>query len=150
MRKLKSIIIVLIGLLALTSCSNNNDIELSNEELLVQNSLWSYDRYELISIIDQGNGDFTEEDWINFVDSEYSGSFMVFNEDGTGSSTLEQENETNHWEWEITNENKLKLIFSSDEVYTYNFSISSEELAIEILEEMDDISGEAHGKYIFK
>ena len=148
MRKLKLGFFVFIGLLACTSSSDDkNSIELSSKEILVQNSPWTYDRYELIEIVSEAIGGNTEEKAKNNADSDNDGNILTFNENGTGSSS--STGGSNNWQWEITNDNKLKLIYSAQEEYVYDFSITVEELTIKVYDEID-ATGRVYGNYIFK
>ena len=59
MKKLNLFIGLLIGLMIFSCSSDNNDEpQLTVEELLVQGSPWTFDHYEMINIIDLGNSNY--------------------------------------------------------------------------------------------
>ena len=132
MKNLNLFIRLLVGFLVL-SCSSDDDNEpqVLMEELLINGSPWTFDHYELISIIDSGNSNYTQTDIENYTDDSQNGNIVIFKSDGTGSSSLPNEG-TDNWGWEIVNNNQLKLNFGSGESdILENITVTSSQMVIE-------------------
>jgi len=133
MKKLNLLLIIFI-VLSILACSSddNNDTQFSKEELLIQNSPWTFNHYEMINIVDAGNSDFTQTDIETDINQVVSGNVLTFNSNGTGSSFTPGEG-TDTWQWEIINNNQLKILFDgTTESSTFeNLNVSSSQLVIE-------------------
>ncbi len=132
MRKLKLFAGLLICILLLNACSSDDDNNQHTiDELLTANSPWTFNYYEMINIIDAGNSSFTQEDIENETNISNSDVTVTFNEDGSGSSFTPGEG-TDSWDWEIINNNQLKIIFDGGETSIFeNFNVTSSQLTIE-------------------
>ena len=134
MKKLNLLLGILIGLTIL-SCSTdekNDNPELSMAELLIQNSPWAFDHYELINIIDAGNSDFTQTDIENDVNSRENSTILTFNQNGIGFVSISGGGTVN-WNWEIINGNQLKLIHNeANSSILENLSVSSTQLIFDV------------------
>jgi hypothetical protein len=137
MKKLNLLLGIIIGLTIL-SCSsddNNDNEELSMSELLTQNSPWTFDHYEMLSILDSGNSDLTQTEIENETDIAYAGQVLTFNSDGTGNATFpsDQEDDNEIWQWQIINENQLQLTFDGGQTSILeNITVSNSQLTIQI------------------
>ncbi len=150
MKKLTLTLTLLIGILIISCSSNDSNPELSIEELVVQNSPWTFDHYELIEIIYDGNLSLTTEIVENNRNLQTMGQTLTFNSDGTGASYSPYFNETSNWNWEIVNTNQLKLTFDPSDIFTIeNFNVTSNQLSFT---GEDEILVEAlvNGKYIYQ
>jgi len=121
-----------ISSLTFFSCSSDDDTVLSKEEILVQNSPWTFNHYEMINIIDAGNSDFTQTDIESDINQVVSGTILIFNSDRTGSTFTPGEG-TDTWDWEILNDADLKISYdgTTDSDTFENLSITSSQLIIE-------------------
>ena len=134
MKKLNLLLGILIVLSNL-SCTNDNDTNQlqTSSELLVQNSPWTFNHFEMTNIIDLGNSNLTQQDIETNINQEVAGQTVSFNENGTGFASIQGTVESN-WEWEIVNGNQLKIIFdvtyNEFEIYE-NFSVTSTELVLD-------------------
>lgn len=139
MKKLNLLIGLLIGFMIL-SCSsddsNNNDDPPQStigvmEVLLVQGSPWTFDHYEMISIIDGGNSTLTQQEIEAQTNQDLSGNQISFFQNGTGFTSVNGAIESN-WEWEIINQNQLKITYSGNDFEIMdNLTVSSNELRVE-------------------
>ncbi len=153
MKKLNLLLTIIIGLSILSCSSSDDHPQLSMSELLTQNSPWTFNHYEMINIIDAGNSSFAQSDVENSINQSNSGNIVTFNEDGTGSSFLPNEG-TDNWQWEIVNDNQLKLTYDSGDVEIFeNISVSSSQLFIEIesvvFDEIAIYEVTHYGKYFY-
>lgn len=135
MKKLNLLIGILVGLTIL-SCSsddNNDNLQLSMSELLTKNSPWTFDRYEMLNIIDAGNSDFTKSEIENEINLLYNEQILNFNADGTGSAVFPNDEADIIWQWKIVNENQLQLSYEAgDSNIIENISVSNSQLIIKI------------------
>ena len=155
MKKLNLFIGVLIVFIFF-SCSSDDSPEqqLTLKESLIQGSPWTYNHYELINIIDSGNSDFTQTDIENYTNESQNGNVITFNNNGTGSSFLPNEG-TDSWQWEIINDNELKLTFDSGNTSIIeNISATTTQMVIEIesVSYDEDVQYEIlhYGKFIYE
>jgi len=121
MKNLNLIFVIFITILSFTSCNDKDDeIILTSEELMVQNSPWEFTGIELVNIINNGNVDFDKQEFEENLNQSNENVFFVFNADGTAS--IIEKNPPNpdkirDWSWEIVNENQLKFYEDgSDEI----------------------------------
>jgi hypothetical protein len=124
MKNFKYILVMLLAFTISTSC-DDDEIKLTQEELLVLYSPWDYVGIELVNIVNNGNPDFNKEEWEDNLNSEIDNFILDFKADGT----LEfiERNPPNPdkievWNWEIINGNQIKIYQNerSDEViYDY-------------------------------
>ncbi len=121
--------------LVLTSCSsdNSNDNQQSITDLIVQNSPWTFNHYQLLDIVDAGNSTMTQQEIENDVDTSLIDYTLTFNQDGSGNTYLPNEG-TETWQWEILTNNQLKITYDNsngeNDIYN-NLNVTSSELTIE-------------------
>ena len=156
MKKLNLIYGLLIGLMIFTSCSKDENTQLTKEELLVQNSPWTFDYYELINIVNQGNSTLTQQELETDMNQEIFGATISFSQNGTGSNSIQGGN-ISSWEWEITEFNELKLTFNGDITDNYilnNIKVTENEFIYEEQVLTDDSSAGLsvihYGEFHFK
>ena len=90
MKKISLMVISIFLLVVLIACqSDDENIKSSTERILVENSPWTFNRFELINIIDPGDGNFTKEDVENFYNTYSKGSEVTYYENGSGLITLQ-------------------------------------------------------------
>lgn len=156
MKKLNLFIGLLIGFMIL-SCSsddsNNDDPQSTTADLLIQGSPWTFDHYEMISIIDGGNSTMTQQEIETQTNQELSGSQINFSPNGTGFSSINGVIESD-WEWEIINQDQLKITFASNQFEILdNLTISSNELTVEFVGATYDLDVDYevlhNGKYFY-
>ena len=149
MKKISLEVISVFLLVVLIACqSDDENIKSSTERILVENSPWSFNRYELINIIDPGDGNFTKEDVENFYNTYNDGSQVNYYENGSGLITLKN-GETNEWLWRITNNNEMEITIDINNVNIFKFNVSITEL---ILESRNEGYGHGliNGKFIYE
>ncbi len=152
MKKVNLLLIIFIGLL-ISSCSSGDDnTELSTEKILVQNSPWTFDHYEIIGVVDVINIDFTMKGLESEVNQKVSGNVFNFNLDGTGSRFFPEE-ETSFFQWEILKNNQLKITFNGGSIRTVfkELKVSSSQLTFEAESVSFGVFKALHtGKYFYK
>ena len=152
MKKLNLLLIVFIGLFILSCSSDENNIELSKEEILVKNSPWTFEHYEIIGLLTLPIEDFTMEGLESEVNQKISGNIFTFNLDGTGSRFFPGE-ETSFLQWEILNNSQLKITFKGSPTSTVfkELNISSSQLTFDAKSVHFGVFKGVHtGKYIYK
>mgnify|MGYP000921808165 CR=1 FL=1 len=132
MKKLNLLIGILIGLTILSCSSNDDNSQLSTEDLLIQGSPWTFDHYEVTSILDIGNSSYTEIEIESDTNQALEGGIITFNNDGTGSDFFPNNNGPEFtWNWEIINNNQLKTVSANGLSNTINISVTSSQLITE-------------------
>ena len=132
MRKLNLLLAIIIGLSILSCSSDDNDSQLSTEELLIQGSPWTFDHYEVTSILDIGNSSYTEIEIENDTNQALEGGIITFNNDGTGADFFPNNNGLEFiWSWEIINGNQLKIVLTNGSSEIINIIVTSSELITE-------------------
>ena len=105
--------IILLTIMYACSSDDNSTKSMTSSQLLVSESPWDFDHFELISI-PGSMGEIEPELKIeieNEVNSVNNGSNFIFNQDGIGKLTLVNEEERN-FDWQIINGNQLEIIFT--------------------------------------
>ena len=123
MKKLNVLTGLLFGIMLLSCSSNDSSSEISNEELLTTNSPWTFSHYELVTIIDSGNSNLSQTELENHINERDNGIVLVFNQDGSGSLT-KQDEYSYDYSWEIINNDKIVLTYDTffGEVLIVNIS----------------------------
>lgn len=146
--------IYFIAILFIVACSSDDDnSQLSVTDLLTQNSPWTFNHYEMATIIDAGGSDFTQQDIENDIDQANNGAFVTFNNDGIGSNFSPEEG-IDTWEWEIVNTNDIMITFESGNTETLeNFSVTSSKFSFEgefiTFDPVVDFEVLHYGKFIY-
>ena len=132
MKKLNLLIGILIGLTILSCSSNDNDSQLSTEELLIQGSPWAFNHYEVTNILDIGNSSYTELEIENDTNQALEGGILTFNNDGAVSDFFPNNNGPEFtWDWEIINGSQLKIASANGSSETINIVVTSSQLITE-------------------
>ena len=154
MRKL-ILLLVLSPFLISFSCDEENAemTELSLSDLLVQGSPWTFDRYEMTTILDDMGSDITQQEIEDDIDQSSAGIIFTFNADGTGSE--QGPSSPISWTWEIVNGEDLLITFSEGENQLFEeFGVNASEmyLAIEAVTFDEDLVVEVlhYGRLYFK
>ncbi|PQJ18246.1 hypothetical protein BSU00_12675 [Tenacibaculum sp. SG-28] len=129
----KKRILVLMLNLFFIACSEEENIEISREELMV-NKTWTFKKLEIIDIQDSGGSLLTKaqiEKKINDFNSG-NGETMFFRPDKTGYTTSIYGIE--EYTWNINSDNQIELILenSNDNVVHNNFNVTNSRLSFEI------------------
>jgi len=122
MKKLNLVVAIFIALITITSCNDKDDeIILTAEELMVQNSPWQFTGIELVDIVNNGNVDFDKREFEDNINQSNEDTFFVFNADGT-ASTIEKNppnpDKIREYNWGIVNGNQLK--FYGDDINDFD------------------------------
>ena len=132
--KIRILSILILGIITLFSCSNDNDDEQDSRiNILVENSPWAYQDYKLIAVIERNNSTLTEEELENFIDETTTGSTIMFNADGTAMAKSGTSDITNTWTYTL-NKNEILSIWDDPKgtIATFkNVEISSTQLRFE-------------------
>ena len=119
-------LLILSSALLLFSCSSNSDENsetLSNQELIVNGSPWTFSKYEITEIVDDKGYDLTQteiDSVTNLENTRFSGQIVTYNPDGTGMT-----NTGAKFTWIIDNDS---IIIPEDN--TYIFSVTESELIL--------------------
>ncbi|MDV7186655.1 hypothetical protein R3X25_05125 [Lutibacter sp. TH_r2] len=111
MKNYKTILILIIAFTTILSCSKKDD-ELTFDELMVENSPWSFNGVELSNVINNGTEDFDKDEFEKNVKEANENTSYNFYFDGTGEIFYGNEDGTTI-NWKIINNNQL--ILSDDE-----------------------------------
>ncbi|MER3316836.1 MAG: hypothetical protein RIB79_00955 [Allomuricauda sp.] len=122
-------LILVVCTIILFSCSkedaeNINEQSVSIIEILVEKSPWTYDRLEVVSIIEKNGFDLKQshiDDFENNSNQEFNGYTISFNDNGTGTDNDGQFS----WTW-IDEENGEMHIWDD----TYVISVNNTELIL--------------------
>ncbi|MDR6968877.1 hypothetical protein J2X31_002903 [Flavobacterium arsenatis] len=136
MRKIRLVASLLFGLVLFNSCSNDDDTadvvaEVQLEDVMVQNSPWTFSHYELINVVNAGTSAMTPAEIESDMNLQLAGFTLIFNQDGTGETAIEGE-ESESWTWVIENEDNLRIVYAgnfSDEYF--NLSLLNSQLKME-------------------
>lgn len=133
MKKISLVLILLLSHIFFISCSEKENIEISKEELMTNNSPWTFKNYEMVEIIDSGGSLLTKTEIESITNNRGKDNTMNFNSNGTGSSSSPSGGIVN-WKWEINTDNQLKITYDNtngeNDVYN-NFKVSNSKLSYE-------------------
>ena len=124
--------ILILSLSLGCSSGESNNLPLTKTEILENGSPWLFDQYILIDIPDVSDPDpeFLKE-VENDVNLSINGSMYIFNQDGTGYSSVPNDEDIN-FNWEVLNENELKFIYETGTSITFdNITIELNQFSIE-------------------
>lgn len=109
MKNLKLITLVVIALTTIISCSKDDDETTPTfEELLVENSPWTFNGIELSNVINNGTEEFDIDEFEKNVREANENTLYIFNLGGIGE--IQENNEVvNSFKWEIIEGIKLRL-----------------------------------------
>jgi len=112
MKKINLILGIFIFLITFSACNNEDEITLTAEELIIQNSPWQFEGVELVNIVNNGNADFDKQEWEENVNDSNQNISFIFLADGTVTSI--EKNPPNpdkvmNWNWVIENGNQIKF-----------------------------------------
>lgn len=108
MKNLKIILVLVIALTTVIACSKKDDeISLSDKELLVENSPWKFNGLDLTNIAYTGNGEFDVDQFEQEIREENENVFYSFNADGTGE--IIDDNDIEAIIWEILDNGQFKI-----------------------------------------
>jgi len=155
MKKLSLLITLIFGMLILSCSSDENDnpSNLSKPELLIKNSPWTFNQYELLNVIDAGTSTMTQQEIENDYNMKYSGFMYTFNENGVGYVSSQWG--TFNWQWEIINSNQLRINWEMGDVDILdNLNVTESQFDYEAVSITFDDSANSQikhfGKTIFK
>lgn len=125
----KRLLTLILCVIVLISCSNEDseDVKVESQSLLesmVDNSPWTYDRLEVVSIVETDGYDLQQseiDDFVNETNQEFNGFTVSFNDDGTQTDT------DGEFTWEWINEEVGEIRIWDD---TYFISESNSELIL--------------------
>ena len=125
------------------SCSNDDDSGSNEqdpptaEELLVDNSPWTFTSYNLINIINAGPSDATESEIESGISNNFMGLTLIFNANGTGTAfaPAPQQLDSN-LTWTLSANNTLQLVVADFEeednpVIFGNIQVSETDLSVD-------------------
>lgn len=126
---MKKKLFIAMCLTMVLSCTNEDSEEIIEEPLsllesMIDNSPWTYDRFEVVSIVQANGYDLQQsqiDDFENESNQEFNGFTISFNDDGTGIDTDGEFN----WEW--VNEKNGEMRIWND---TYIISLNNSELVL--------------------
>ena len=152
--------LIIALLFTLTSCKSDDDssemnANLTNEELLIQGSPWTFDRYVLIQIVRDDGLNLTESEIVSMTEMDHVGEQVTYRSNFTGIARLSN-GQTNSFNWIITPQGKLELTFQGGPGIEYPFDVTGTELLIEaeaiIPDPIDPLNSSLvhYGRYYYK
>ena len=109
MKNFKLVLLLSIILTTIISCSKkDDDFTPSFENLIVENSPWKFNGVELTNVINNSNEDFDKTKFEIKIRETNDNVVYIFKADGTGE-ILDNNEIENTINWEILDDNKLKL-----------------------------------------
>ena len=122
-------LIWIISLVFFFSCTSEDSEDVIEEsqslmERIIDNSPWTYDRLEVISIVETDGYDLQQseiDDFVSETNQEFNGFNMSFNDDGTGTDT------DGEFTWNWIDEEEGEIRIWND---TYLISESNSELIL--------------------
>jgi len=136
MRKITLVAGLLFGLVLFNSCSSDDDTadvvaEVQLEDVMVQNSPWTFNHYELINVVNAGTSTMTPAEIESDMNLQLAGFTLIFNQDGTGETVIEGE-EGESWTWVIENGDDLRIVYPGNFSDEYlNLSLLNSQLKME-------------------
>ena len=107
----RPLVLIVILLVFCTSCSNdgNDDKQSTASSLIVKNSPWAFQSYQLISITDAGPSTITTAEIEDQINADFNGAVISFKADGTGQLTAPGFSTDIQWTL-MNNDTEMKLV----------------------------------------
>jgi len=112
-----------------SSSDDNNDLQLSQSELLILNSPWKITHYKVLEITDSNGTDVTTTQIQSSLNNSTALRLTIFNDDGTGTSVTEYPGNDptyGNFTWATLNGNQLRI----DQNVSDSFTVNNNELTI--------------------
>lgn len=117
MKRLTKYLIVILAFGFLISCdSDENQNSTENSQLLVSQSPWGFNRFEVIEILDNDDYDIQVADITSKQNQRFDGQVIRFNSDGTGTT-----NNPLEFNWKF---NGSKLVITNGYIYNLNYDLT--------------------------
>ena len=155
MKNLQLSTVLLLGLMLFAACSNDDtaEKEASDTDILISNSPWKFERFELIEIAEKEN-DTTTGAWVEkIVNESYQNLTFTFKEDGTGFTTFPEDINLT-WTWAFNGDSQICFEGICDDESWTTITLSNKSLSFETIsfspEDEQGNSAKNKGKYHFK